>query len=308
MSNIQAYQGEEPYIFISYAHKDSETVSRILEKMKENGYRFWYDDKIDPGTKWYDDIADKIKNCGFFISFVSRNYLSSEICEKELVYACQCKKKRLLVYLEDVALPSGLEMLNAGIQWHKQFDNEDKFYEQLWKTEGIADCKNQGEEIEIICPILGPTHKARIRYPNGDVYEGEVDVYGSPEGEGKYTFANGDVYEGEFQSGIRVYGKMTYTNGDVYEGEWDYCDLLDENGNEICENERCGEGICIYANGDSYSGTWYGGKWHGNGEYMSESRGLYYAGEWVNGKMKGMGKIIHPDKTVEDGICEIECP
>ena len=45
------YEGKEPYIFISYAHKDSDRVFPILEELDRRGYRVWYDDGIAPGSE-----------------------------------------------------------------------------------------------------------------------------------------------------------------------------------------------------------------------------------------------------------------
>ena len=36
MAKIRCYKGKEPYIFISYAHRDSASVYPILERMKNN--------------------------------------------------------------------------------------------------------------------------------------------------------------------------------------------------------------------------------------------------------------------------------
>ena len=46
-NRITAYEGSENYIFISYAHKDTDKVFPIMEKLCGRGYRLWYDDGID---------------------------------------------------------------------------------------------------------------------------------------------------------------------------------------------------------------------------------------------------------------------
>lgn len=43
---IAAYEGDLPYIFVSYAHKDSREVFDLLEKLSAHGYRIWYDGGI----------------------------------------------------------------------------------------------------------------------------------------------------------------------------------------------------------------------------------------------------------------------
>ena len=39
ISDVRAYEGKEPFIFISYAHKDSERVLPILAQLQRRGYR-----------------------------------------------------------------------------------------------------------------------------------------------------------------------------------------------------------------------------------------------------------------------------
>ncbi|MBE6568535.1 MAG: TIR domain-containing protein, partial [Ruminococcaceae bacterium] len=77
--------------------------------------------------------------CGYFIAFISPNYLDSENCKDELNYARDLNKKRLLVYLEDVALPAGMAMRMNRLQsiYKSRYANEADFYEKLYAAEGI---------------------------------------------------------------------------------------------------------------------------------------------------------------------------
>ena len=43
----KAYEGNEKYIFFSYAHRDSATVLPMIEYMQEKGFRIWYDAGIE---------------------------------------------------------------------------------------------------------------------------------------------------------------------------------------------------------------------------------------------------------------------
>ena len=68
-----SYEGREPYIFVSYAHKDSDKVVKIIEKLVEEGYRVWYDDGIAPGSEWPENIAQHLDGCAVFMAFISNN-------------------------------------------------------------------------------------------------------------------------------------------------------------------------------------------------------------------------------------------
>ena len=303
MFELHPYQGNDPYIFVSYSHKDKETVYRILETMQKKGYRLWYDEGIDPGTEWADTIASRIKKCKYFFAFVSRNYLKSENCKDELSFSKDRKRNCLLIYLEDVALSDGMAMRmnrTQSISKHKYKDESD-FYKALYSQKDLSDCATS------ISPPTVIPHRATILYPNGDCYTGDVNDMGdefAPDGQGKYTFANGDVYEGSFECGFHIYGKMTYVNGDVYEGEWSPIEIHEENCNLLGENEKNGKGVLYYANGDEYDGSWLNGKRHGLGSFSSLDKMYVYAGEWLDDKKHGVGTIIYADKTIKKGRWE----
>ena len=46
--NILSYDGEEPYIFVSYSHADQKKVFEILSRVEREKFRFWYDDSDCP--------------------------------------------------------------------------------------------------------------------------------------------------------------------------------------------------------------------------------------------------------------------
>ena len=128
-----------PFIFISYSHKDSDKVCPIIERLKKEGFNVWYDDGIEPGSEWDENIANHISQCGYFIAFISENYLGSSNCKDELNFSRDLDKDRLLVYLEEVALSGGMAMRmnrNQAIYWDKCEDKE-KAYQKLFSAVGI---------------------------------------------------------------------------------------------------------------------------------------------------------------------------
>ena len=50
--DILLYEGQEPYIFVSYCYKDKESVIPVIQRMIEKGYRIWFDRGIHPGSEW----------------------------------------------------------------------------------------------------------------------------------------------------------------------------------------------------------------------------------------------------------------
>ncbi|MBQ6835504.1 MAG: toll/interleukin-1 receptor domain-containing protein [Clostridia bacterium] len=133
-----SYEGNENYIFISYSHKDSARVWPIIEQMQKDGYRIWYDDGIDPGTEWDENIARHVKECSFFIAFMSENYLASDNCKDELNYSRDLDKKQLIIYLDKVELPPALTMRIGRNQAIAKYGMDDaEFYEKLYDAQDI---------------------------------------------------------------------------------------------------------------------------------------------------------------------------
>ena len=59
---FESYVGHEPYIFISYAHRDKEKVYPCLEFLNNQNINIWYDEGIPPSAEWVEEIAQAIKN------------------------------------------------------------------------------------------------------------------------------------------------------------------------------------------------------------------------------------------------------
>lgn len=139
-----SYKGNEPYVFISYSHRDRLEAEGIIEQLQNEGYRIWYDDGIDPGTEWDENIATHIEKCGYFIALLSENYLNSSNCKDELNYARELEKSRLLIYLSNVQLPGWMIMRLSRLQAiHKyKYQSETDFFDKLRETNGLGECRD----------------------------------------------------------------------------------------------------------------------------------------------------------------------
>ena len=110
MQKIKPYEGTSPYIFISYSHRDYDRVEPILRGLAARGYRFWYDEGIDPGTEWPESIARHLENSSVCLSFISPDYAASKNCRREINFALSRNIPLLTVFLEDTKISPGLEM------------------------------------------------------------------------------------------------------------------------------------------------------------------------------------------------------
>ena len=66
-----AYTGNQPYVFVCYAHEDSDVVFPEIQWLKNQGFNIWYDEGISPGSEWRDELADSISKASLFLYFVS---------------------------------------------------------------------------------------------------------------------------------------------------------------------------------------------------------------------------------------------
>jgi len=139
-----AYHGDEPYIFISYAHKDSDKVLPVISRLQKDGYRVWYDEGIAPGSNWDVYISDHLDRSVNVLGFVSKAYIKSKNCRDELALTRTKGKPMNLVYLEDVQLSPGLKMRYGRIQalFMEQLP-EEEFFERLYRADAMNAAKER---------------------------------------------------------------------------------------------------------------------------------------------------------------------
>ena len=105
-----AYDGDEPYVFVCYAHVDAELVYPEMRWLRESGVNLWYDEGISPGELFTDELAAKINDCHTFLYFVSPRSVASRNCLNEIQFATARDKRLVAAYVEPTQLPGGLEL------------------------------------------------------------------------------------------------------------------------------------------------------------------------------------------------------
>ena len=137
----KAYKGNDKYAFISYSHEDMVQVFSVLGKLSENEYRFWFDEAIEVGNHWDEEIAKYIENCECFIVMLSRNYLGSDNCGDELHFAREIKKKILIVYIEDFEPDNAFKFRYGRIQSVPYKADVNMILSKLTRIEELIRCK-----------------------------------------------------------------------------------------------------------------------------------------------------------------------
>lgn len=158
---MQAYVGSEGYGFISYSFRDLETVSKLMDILQRDGYRFFMDCTYDTQTTMKpvadtnrepENIPRRIDGSKVFIVFLSQGAVRSMNVKNEISYAVSMGKNIVVAYLEECELPDSLGIALSG---RKSID--------LFKC---SSKEEMAEEIKKECPDSV--------FPKGDTFADEL--------------------------------------------------------------------------------------------------------------------------------------
>ena len=116
MSRPAAYKGNDPYIFVSYCHKDDTRVWPMIEGLQARGLRVWYDEGIEWGSHWDQVIFEHLSGCSYVVAFVTKDFLRSENCMDEISYAKEEQKGPFIVFLDNLELTGMMKFRYGRIQ------------------------------------------------------------------------------------------------------------------------------------------------------------------------------------------------
>ena len=112
------------------AHKDSAGVYEEIQRLHEAGYKIWYDEGIDAGNEWPEEIANAVIGCSLFLIFVTPRATESVNCRNEINMALNKGKPFLAIHLEETALPPGLELRMGDLQAILRYKLPQERYQQ----------------------------------------------------------------------------------------------------------------------------------------------------------------------------------
>lgn len=127
---------DKPFIFVSYSRQDMYEVQSVLQILRNNHFRFWYDMGLKSGTEWAEELGEKIDQCDQFLVLISDHSVNSKYVRKEIGMATDKDKNILVLYLTETNLTSGLHLLLGDIQAiHREFFTlEDDFEREICKA------------------------------------------------------------------------------------------------------------------------------------------------------------------------------
>lgn len=132
---FEAYTGNEPYVFVCYAHRDSTLVFQEISQLHHDGFRIWYDEGIGVSSEWPEEIAKAVLGCSIFLVFISPDATASVNCRNEINLALDEGKPFISVHLKESKLPPGLRLRMGDLQAIYRFKlTKDQYDKKLRKT------------------------------------------------------------------------------------------------------------------------------------------------------------------------------
>src|ERR1017187_6730165 len=121
-------------VFISYAHRDNQDgwVTRLKTKLTEKLNPFlagraevWFDDRLEPGVYFKQEIQQKLKDTPIFVAVVSPSYLDSEFCITDELDWFQNQGGKEIIQLLKVPLEAGQEVRLPESDYKVLHDDKD---------------------------------------------------------------------------------------------------------------------------------------------------------------------------------------
>lgn len=160
-TKFEAYNGAEPFLFVSYSHRDTDKVYETLDMLHDKKYRIWYDESCETGNDFRQELRDRIERCKAVLLFVSEASMTSPFCGMEIIVARENQKRIFPIYLDDAKVPPAFEILLANTH-HGTINNMSKLIKSLIRDlppetmdrltvvdDRLTKCEDNGSEIEV---------------------------------------------------------------------------------------------------------------------------------------------------------------
>ncbi len=124
---VEAYSGTKPYIFASYSHKNIKEVFWCIKKLAESRFRIWYDEGIEPGNEWPEEVGRALTGCQLFLVFMSPAAMESRNVRNEINFASSENKNMMVVMIQPAGLSEGMQLQIGTVQFvnkHEMTDTE----------------------------------------------------------------------------------------------------------------------------------------------------------------------------------------
>ncbi|NDJ52277.1 MAG: TIR domain-containing protein [Chloroflexi bacterium] len=102
---MHALEDAPQQIFVSYSRQDADYVQRLKTFLESNGLQVWFDEQIEQGDQWFNEIHAAIQNSPAVIVVMSPEAEASEWVHKEILLAKRYGKAIFPLLLHGAELP-----------------------------------------------------------------------------------------------------------------------------------------------------------------------------------------------------------
>jgi hypothetical protein len=129
-----------PFFFVSYRRTDLDRVVPVVEHVRRQGWRLWYDGEIAGGSEWNAVLEQRLAACSGVLLFLSQPAVDSRFVRRELQFADSLGKPIIGVQLEVAQLRHGLGLLLSQYQLlsHGTVDFQDRLHDALARVAPIT--------------------------------------------------------------------------------------------------------------------------------------------------------------------------
>lgn len=123
-----AYDGDEPYVFVCYAHDDAKIVYPEILWLRDQGINIWYDEGISAGAEFPERLGQAIIDAKLVLFYVSPTSVNSRHCRDEVYFGIDQDTPVLASQIAETEMPPGLALSTGTTQALMRFEMRQKEY------------------------------------------------------------------------------------------------------------------------------------------------------------------------------------
>ncbi len=123
-----AYEGDEPYVFVCYAHDDAKIVYPEILWLRDQGVNIWYDEGISPGAEFPERLGKAILGARLVLFYVSPASVGSRHCRDEVYFGMDQDTPILASHIAETEMPPGLALSTGTTQALMRHEMRQKDY------------------------------------------------------------------------------------------------------------------------------------------------------------------------------------
>ena len=145
---MEVYKGKEDFLALCYAQQNRDAAEQIVERLNEERYRVWTNDRgVNPKKK---SDATRLAECRAVVILISKDWTEDEKYTNQLRGASLIQKQTVLLFLDDTDLSMHEELnllLNRSVRmFDYKKDKPEEGFSELLSLDCVQDCKMKDDE------------------------------------------------------------------------------------------------------------------------------------------------------------------